>query len=67
MVNWKKPEELTAYNKPIICWNKYNKVGTFRDVTDKEHWEMFVKVYNIIYWIYQDEIAPKNLIKYGNS
>ena len=59
MINWKEPKELKIYDKPLLCWTNNYKFITLKDGGDiKEHWKFLVEKYHILYWIYQDEIAP---------
>lgn len=73
-IQWKDPDELDDYTKPIVYWTGNGKVGTFKENicliggkrlgTEDEHkrrWINKCEKYNIVKWCYQEEIAPLDI------
>lgn len=70
-MKWKKPEELTKYDYPVICWTKNKQIICFKnnighrcgvpdsDEINKTNWKNRVEKYNIILFCYQCELDPE--------
>ena len=59
MIEWKEPDKLKVFDKPLLCWTSNCKFLIINETGySKTYWKEIVDKYDIIYWTYQEDIRP---------